>query len=513
MTAAEEKKIFNSKIVPVMDKIHKSYPKIGMDMYFTAIASELRKQNVPLSNNLVNAIMDKMAKDSMPKGTWDYLSGKVLDNNIVKTVFDWTHPSAVDTKLELEIKRRAELMYNASTTEKVAASVATAGTDILATAPVAVLCPQSVAYGFLVQGEYDIVNDKILLPESAEERKATANDTIASYNALEDRTNWKKVPGWMYSKYGFKNLKDAPEDKLKSARDWAKDNAKWWHDMYDKLGRENKNTVNANGKTFTRHECLVKYNQYELFRGECQRELTERYLAEEKAKELARKEALKARTEELEREETPRQSPSQSTETKDFDPWGQLLNTLGFNGLGNVGKHLGLTLATLPDAIFGIFTGKTKSVGMDKDTLIPVASLVAGKFVQNPMLKAALMGYGGLNLINKLGNEQLARRENTEQNTQTTVSAQGVKFRKYDEEPLNPRITNLQIQGNRLIADIDRVPCTITLPDTAVQAYNSGALPLSTLANAILAKNDSLNQQVSQAYEQSQKQEQSRGIR
>lgn len=513
MTAAEEKKIFNSKIVPVMDKIHKSYPKIGMDMYFTAIASELRKQNVPLSNNLVNAIMDKMAKDSMPKGTWDYLSGKVLDNNIVKTVFDWTHPSAVDTKLELEIKRRAELMYNASTTEKVAASVATAGTDILATAPVAVLCPQSVAYGFLVQGGYDIVNDKILLPESAEERKATANDTIASYNALEDRTNWKKVPGWMYSKYGFKNLKDASEDKLKSARDWAKDNAKWWHDMYDKLGRENKNTVNANGKTFTRHECLVKYNQYELFRGECQRELTERYLAEEKAKEQARKEALKAKTEELEREDEPKQSSEQSNEAKNFDPWGQLLNTLGFNGLGNVGKHLGLTLATLPDAIFGIFTGKTKSVGMDKDTLIPVASLVAGKFVQNPMLKAALMGYGGLNLINKLGNEQIAQRENTEQNPQTTVSAQGVKFRKYDEEPLNPRITNLQIQGNRLIADIDKVPCTITLPDTAVQAYNSGALPLSTLANAILAKYDSLNQQVSQAYEQSQKQEQSRGIR
>lgn len=513
MTAAEEKKIFDSKIKPVMDKIHKSYPNIGMDMYFTATVSELRKQNVPLSNNLVNAIMDKMAKDSMPKGSWDYLSGKVLDNNLIKTIFDWTHPEAADTKLDLEIKRRAELMYNASTTEKVAASLATGAADVLATVPVALLCPESIAFSFLVQGGYDIVNDKILLPESAEERKAAANDSIASYNALEEKTNWKKVPVWIYSKYGFKNLKDAPEDKLKSARDWAKNNAKWWHDMYEKLGRENKPTVNANGKIFTRHECLVKYNQYELFRGECQKELTERYLAEEKAKEQAGKEALAARTQELEREEeAPQQSTEQSNETKDFDPWGQLLNTLGFNGLGNVGKHLGLTLATLPDAIFGIFTGKTKSVGMDKDTLIPVASLIAGKFVQNPMLKAALMGYGGLNLINRLGNEQLAQRDSSQQNT-PTVSAQGLKFRKYDEEPLNPRITNLQIQGNRIIADIDRVPCTITLPDTAVQAYNSGALPLSTLANAILSKNDSLNQQVSQAYEQSQKQEQSRGIR
>lgn len=512
MTAAEEKKIFNSKIVPVMDKIHKSYPDISMDMYFTDIATELRKQNVPLSNNLVNAIMDKMAKDSMPRGTWDYLSGKVLDNNLIKTVIDLTRPSAADSKLEKEIKRRAELMYNASTTEKVAASLATGAADILATVPVALLCPESIAFGFLVQGGYDIVNEKILLPESSDERKTKASETIASYNALQERTNWKKVPGWMYSKYGFTTPEKASDKTLATARDWAKNNAKWWHDEYEKLTREHKGSVVINGKNFTRNECLVKYNQYDLFRGECQKELTARHLAEEKAREEQRKDSIIGITQEYERSDFPNPSYSQSHETKNIDPWGQLLNILGFNGLGNVGKHLGLTLATLPDAIFGIFTGKTKSVGMDKDTLIPVASLIAGKFVQNPMLKAALMGYGGLNLINRLGNEQLAQRDSSQQNT-PTVSAQGLKFRKYDEEPLNPRITNLQIQGNRIIADIDRVPCTITLPDTAVQAYNSGALPLSTLANAILSKNDSLNQQVSQAYEQSQKQEQSRGIR
>lgn len=511
MTAAEEKKIFNTRIAPLMDRIHKSHPSLGMDMYFTAIACELRKQNVPLSNNLVNAIMDKMARDSMPKDVWENLTGKVLDNNIVKTVFDWTHPSAAPTRLEQEIKRRAELMYDASTTEKTVASAATAGTDILATAPVAVLCPQSVAYGFLVQGGYDIVNNKILLPESAEERKAAAQTTITQFNAIEETVNWKKTPGWMYSKYGINILNDAPEEKLKSARDWGKTNATWWHELYERLGREHKETVNVNGKVMTRQECLVRYNQYDLFRKECQKELTSRHVAAEKAREQHRAETLSNYTQERNHETS---SDNQGNETGNcIDPWGQLLNTLGFNGLENVGKHLGLTLATLPDAIFGIFTGKTKSLEMGTDTLIPVASLIAGKFVHNPMLKAAIMGYGGLNIINKLGNEQLSKKEGTAQTAQKAVETGGLKFRKYVEEPLNPRITNLQIQGNRLIADIDKVPCSIVLPDTAVQAYQSGALPLSTLANAILAKNDALNQQVSQAYDQSQKSEQSRGIR
>lgn len=508
MTQAEEKKVFKQSISPVMDKIRNAHPGIGMDMYFTAVVSELRKKNVPLDNNIVNMMMDKMARDSMPKGTWDYLSGKVMDNNLIKTVFDWTHPEAKDTALEAEIKRRAELMYNASTAEKVTASIATAGTDVLATAPIAVLCPESVVYGFIVQGGYDIVNETVLLPESKQERQAAANDSIRAYNALEEKTNWKKVPGWMYSKYGITDIKSTSAKTLTSARDWANNNAKWWHDEYEKLGREHKDVAIVNGKRFTRHECLVKYNQYELFRGECHKELTTRYLAEQKVKEQQRQEALAASSG-REQEEVGNSSKEHES-TKSLDPWGKLLNTLGFNGLGNVGKHLGLTLATLPDMIFGAFTGKTKSLGMNSDTLVPLASLAAGHYIQNPMLKAALMGYGGLNLLNKVGNEAISQR------TAQTKPTANVTFKQYADEALNPRIANLHIEGNQLLADIDKVPCTITLPDTAVKAYQSGALPLNTLANAVLAKSDLMaqqTQQASQTYNNMQQETQTRGIR
>lgn len=505
MTPQEEKKIFQQKVAPIMDKIHKSYPNIGMDMYFTAVASELRKQNVQLSNNLVNAIMDKMAKDSMPKGSWDYVSGKVMDNNLIKTVFDWTHPSAKDTPLELEIKRRAELMYKPSGTEKTLASIATATTDIAATAPVAVLCPESVVYGYLIQGGYDIVNNEILLPESADERKQTASQAIGHYNALREKVDVTYVPEWMKQKIGFTDYMTASDGKLRAGKNWGEAQAKQWKSFQDKLAKPG-DTINVNGKLFTKNECYAKEMQYRHFANICKNELNTRdevrKAAEAKAREESKYEHVTL--ESLGEED----NSAQKTENKGTDPWGQLLNTLGFNGLGKVGKNLGFVLASLPDKIFGVMTGKTKSVGMNGDTLIPLAALFAGKMTNNPMLKIALMGYGGLNLVNKLGTESLNEREKG-----NGIGNGTVQFRKYEDQELNSRITNLHIEGNRLLADIDKVPCSIILPDSAVQAYQSGALPLNTLANAVLAKNDQMQQQASINYENSQSREQTRGIR
>lgn len=489
-----------------MDKMHKSYPDLSMDMYFTVVVSELRKQKVELSNNLINRIMDRMAKESMPKGTWDYVSGKVMDNNIVKSVFDFTHPSAADTPFEKEIKRRAELMYKPSFAEKTTASIATASMDVGATAPIAVLCPSSVVYGFLIQGGYDIANDKIFLPESKEERTAAANDAIRKVKALDEKSNWKIVPAWMKSKYGITDYKTTDEKTLTETRDWARRNADWWKAEYEKLCREKKDVANVNGKKFTRNECLVKFNQYENFRADCQRELTSRWQEAMKRESSATEVTFDSVGNE---DESGNVLQSVKASSGSNDPWGAVFNGLGFNGLGNVGKHLGITLANLPDMILGVFTGKTKSVGMNADTMIPLASLVLGKFTHNPLLKTLLMGYGGLNLVNKLGNEAL----NQYQGKQERATDGNVQYKHYEDEPLNSRIANVQIVGNTLLADIDRKPCTIALNDTAIKAYEAGALPLNTLANAVLAKSDTMKQQASQAYENSQQQQQSRGIR
>ena len=159
--------------------------------------------------------------------------------------------------------------------------------------------------------------------------------------------------------------------------------------------------------------------------------------------------------------------------------WGSLMSDLGFSGLGDIGKNLGYVIAMLPDILVGTMTGKTSSLHL-RDNLIPMASIVAGMFIRNPLLKMVLIGMGGMNLLNKAGHESIGRHTNPE----------GLRFKRYDDEELNPRIASPVINGNCLVANIDRTPCSITLPDNVVAAYQSGALPLNTLANAVLARHE-----------------------
>lgn len=197
--------------------------------------------------------------------------------------------------------------------------------------------------------------------------------------------------------------------------------------------------------------------------------------------------------------EAPQQ---QNPEKTNSNGWTGLLTSFGLNGLGDITHNLGYVLAMLPDMLVGVFTGKTKNLKIE-DNMLPLASIVAGMFVKNPILKMVLMGTGGLNLLNKAGHEAIDIQKDK---NMTYAHVGRSNYRIYPDEPLNERISNPQIKGNCLVASIDRVLCTIALPDTVVEAYNQGALPMNTLANAVLAKNDQMRQIAQQNYEQNRQQ-------
>ena len=197
--------------------------------------------------------------------------------------------------------------------------------------------------------------------------------------------------------------------------------------------------------------------------------------------------------------EAPQQ---QNPEKTNSNGWTGLLTSFGLNGLGDITHNLGYVLAMLPDMLVGVFTGKTKNLKIE-DNMLPLASIVAGMFVKNPILKMVLMGTGGLNLLNKAGHEAIDIQRDK---NMTYANVGKSNYRIYPDEPLNERISNPQIKGNCLVANIDRVLCTIALPDTVVEAYNQGALPMNTLANAVLAKNDQMRQIAQQNYEQNRQQ-------
>lgn len=171
------------------------------------------------------------------------------------------------------------------------------------------------------------------------------------------------------------------------------------------------------------------------------------------------------------------------TDESNNDRWSGLLQSFGLDGLGEVGRNLPYVIAMLPDMLVGLLTGKTKSIELKKD-MIPIASILMGMFVSNPLLKIVLIGMGGANLFNKVGHEAIGR-ENGE-------GSKPIKYLQYSDQELNPRICNPVLRGNIMVATIDGVPCSVTIPDNAAAAVEAGALPLNTLANAILARHDSI---------------------
>ena len=218
----------------------------------------------------------------------------------------------------------------------------------------------------------------------------------------------------------------------------------------------------------------------------------EDYLAEQQAlkEEEERNHLLAVSSETGERSEQspgePARPTSQPTEQQPPDQqpanengWDGLLRTFGLEGMGGVGRNLGYVVSMLPDILIGLFTGKTKSFGV-KDSLLPVASILLGMFVRNPLLKLVLIGMGGMNLLNKAGQEALDRQEETPRRL----------YKPYPDEPLNARLANPVLQGDNLFMDIDGVPCSVLLPQNAAEACQEGALPINTLANAVLAKHE-----------------------
>lgn len=195
-------------------------------------------------------------------------------------------------------------------------------------------------------------------------------------------------------------------------------------------------------------------------------------------------------------ETTEVQNPTQDNSSG----WDKLLGTLGFNGFGDIGHNLGYVISMLPDILVGMWTGKTKSLDL-KDNLVPYASVLAGMFVKNPILKMLLIGMGGANLLNKAGHEALAKADG-ESRQQTKP-----QYLRYADQPLNPRISDVTISGTTLIATIDKVPCTVRLTEDIVNAYHSGALPLNTLANTILERNEQRQVVMDNNYERLQEQQ------
>ncbi|MDD5862618.1 MAG: hypothetical protein PUD15_08730 [Prevotella sp.] len=184
--------------------------------------------------------------------------------------------------------------------------------------------------------------------------------------------------------------------------------------------------------------------------------------------------------------------------------WNSALDAMGLGDFGTTGKNLGYVLATLPDMLIAMMTGKTSQFKIENN-FIPLAAILMGMFTKNKFMKLMLMGLGGAGLLNSAGHEALSDKDREDLKKKN--------FKTYSDEPLNPRIKNPEIKGKSLVANIDGVPLIINInSDEPLYCYEKGILPLNVLANSILKEYDKMQNAASIGYEQRMQTEQNRNI-
>ena len=479
--------------------------------YIDMVKEELKKNSIQIDAVLEKKMIDHLIQQQMPKSTTEYILRKAAEGTLFYI------PQRVRTSpLQDHINKEGERLHNPSFWEEVTGDLLAWGGNAATTMGFGGFFGQLAMDGTVMAtdamapGQEDNYKDQ--QRQKARQEVATANKRVVS------------VPLWMLQQMGFTSIDKATDKQLKVALDWATKNAASQRKAVETAIEKGERVIKFGSKVKSVSDATTSAKQYETFAASIKREMENRQerirnppIAEAE-EQLIRPEAT---TNSLEQINSQNQNGSDQQENQqpsgDYSGWNNLLGSMGLEGIGDTVNHLGVTLAMLPEMLLGIFTGRTKSIGMNKSTMLPLAAILSGSFIRNPFLKIPLMLWGGANLVNKMGQEAMNEYRQADNSQQT-----GVQFKRYEDEPLNERIRNPRIEGNVIVMDIDGIPRVITLPNMTAAAYQSGALPLNTLANAILAKSDMMNnvqqnvtqeQNVSRHFEEKQEREQVRGIR
>ena len=413
-------------------------------------------------------MVDRMVKEQMPKSSVEYVLRKGMEGSL----FGFAD-SLMRSPLQQEIDARGEAAYNPSTGEKWAGRGVSFAADAVATGGISSWAALAGTAG-LEAASYGVewyLDGK----EDAQKEAPTVEECIsrAVFGAEENvfagfRKQGKQILSYENDYVLSVNSRLAKPMGILTERpiwaDWMEQNTlpgfPSLQSMFPGMFEDKRNDE--------------RYKDVPLIVAPGHEEA---YLAEQQAiqEEAERKNRLQTTSTAWQgltpdsHEPTPEEPPIQQSprQTEPSDPqlsnengWNRLLRTFGLDGIGDVGRNLGYVVSMLPDVLIGLFTGKTKSFGV-KDSLLPVASILLGMFVRNPLLKMVLIGMGGMNLLNKAGQEALDRQEET--------SAKRL-YKPYPDEPLNVRLANPVLQGDNLFMDIDGVPCSVLLPHHAAEA-------------------------------------------
>ena len=444
-----------------------------------------------IAQRMENLMIGKLVKDNTPKSTMDYILRKAAQDSM------WgLQEELMKSPLTAEIEARGEKAYKPSKTEKFAGKATASVVDAVTMGGIgswkslATFVGSDMALGYALdtkKGNTEHCKEQAMELSISKGVFGQSGNAFAGFRSQAKKVN-ATDNGYLKSINSKLNNKIHIPQKAITRMAWTDNSYKF------PFLQEQEKRNNPKYKDVPLIVAPGKEDAY--LKDKAKNEAAKVAEAERIIKEKNETEALQEDAEQQQSEDTQQEQP----ERDNSNGWDGLLKNFGLDGFGDIGNNLGYVIAMLPDILVGMFTGKTQSLGL-KDNMMPIAAVLAGMFVKNPLLKMTLIGMGGANLLNKAGHEALAnKQEGNESNVALGSNTKAVRYKSYPDEPLNPRITNPVLQGNCLVATIDKVPYTIQLPEHVVGAYQAGALPLNTLANSILAKSDQMRLVAGRSY-------------
>lgn len=437
-----------------------------------------------LDFRLEQQMIDKLVKDETPKSTAEYILRKAANNSLfgINTQIN-------KTALDKTISDKANKSYSASEMEKTAGNLIGFGIDSMVTGGMG-SWGRLVAMAAIDIGANTILDEKVSEEDILENTETTISKGVFGYD-----TNFLKElreRGTSVFPHENERIRRIDEEMGGGMKLIPEENLKWMDKTFERHNWKMHNErENARNTTDEIPAIIIPGKEREYMELQKQETNEKHNMQNNKTENLVNNENEVILDEEY---------PTRGNEENPYS-WGGLLKSTGMNGMGGIWNNLGYVIAMLPDMLGGMITGKTKSLKFS-DNLLPLASILCGMFVKNPLLRMLLVGGGGLNLLNKAGNDALEK--NDEQRT--------VRYKTYNDENLDTRIENPQIKGNYLFMNIDKVPCSVRLPPQTAEAYHSGAVPINTLANAILRKSDELQSKAMENYERSESEKENKGL-
>ena len=441
-----------------------------------------------IAQRMENLMIGKLVKDNTPKSTMDYILRKAAQDSI------WgLQEELMKSPLTAEIEARGEKAYKPSKTEKFAGKATASVVDAVTMGGIgswkslATFVGSDMALGYALdtkKGNSEHHKEQAMELSISKGVFGQSGNAFAGFRSQAKKVN-ATDNGYLKSINSKLNNKIHIPQKAITRMAWTDNSYKF------PFLQEQEKRNNPKYKDVPLIVAPGKEDAY--LKDKAKNEAAKVAEAERIIKEKNEAESLQEDAEQQQSEDTQQEQP----ERNNSNGWDGLLKNFGLDGFSDIGNNLGYVIAMLPDILVGMLTGKTQSLGL-KENMMPIAAVLAGMFVKNPLLKMTLIGMGGANLLNKAGHEALANKQ--EGNVPLGSNTNAVQYKSYPDEPLNTRITNPVLQGNCLVATIDKVPYTIQLPEHVVGAYQAGALPLNTLANSILAKSDQMRQVAGRSY-------------